>query len=547
MAALTPVLTGLGLFFCGARFVASNLAQLAGSSARQLFRRALSSRWLAALSGILAGLLTQSTNAVALIMVSFARTGIVDGRRAVLVPTWSHVGASALVIVVAVDTRLTASYILALAGAAIYFDVKLSDRVRHAVMAVLGAGMLLLGLEMLRVSSGPLRSVLVSHGVLQPGSAPGVTLLIGLALAVITQSSTVACAVAVALVRVGVFDLDTALLMLTAANGGSGLNYAFLARRGEATGRHILFFQAAQKMAGTVALFAPLAAAPRLLNTAILDIPLDTAGRLAWVFLTMQILGSLTCTLLHEPLSALLARIAPATHQDELGKPAFLVDEALDDPPLALDLAEREGLRLHQRLPLMLEHLRADGDRTAPGPSLLLGAGVAVGEAVRRYLAAVLDRPSDHTVVLRAMRLQQAVTTTVALHETLAEFVHAADQAAAAAGAKPTVGRMIESLHMLLGVLADAAASRDAEDRALALTLFRQREELMEDLRSRLLAQDPNTPVKVQEALFQTTVLFERVLWLGRDSLQAMMREDSGGSARTDPAGPIARPAAVGR
>ncbi|MEI9964646.1 MAG: hypothetical protein WDM92_08000 [Caulobacteraceae bacterium] len=96
-----------------------------------MFRRAIESRWLAALSGVIAGLVTQSTNAVALIVVSFVRTGMVDGRRAVLVPTWSHVGASALVIIVAIDTQLAAAYLLAVAGAALYFEFELSDRVRH--------------------------------------------------------------------------------------------------------------------------------------------------------------------------------------------------------------------------------------------------------------------------------------------------------------------------------------------------------------------------------------------------------------------------------
>jgi len=525
LAALVPAMTGLGLFFCGVRFVATNLALVAGASARRLFRRALGSSWLAALSGILSGLLTQSTNAVALIVVSFARAGIVEGKRAPLVPTWSHVGASALVFLVALDTKFVVAYMLMLSGVALYFDLRLSDRMRYGIMALLGAGMLLLGLVILKAGSAPLEEMLRGFGLLGPDSAAAGTLLIGVALAVATQSSTVAGAIAVALVGAGVFGLDTALLLLLGANGGSGLNYMFLAREGEATGRHILFFQAAQKLAGTAVLLLPFAISHDALNRWLLAIPADDAHRLAVAFLLMQIAGSLACTLALDPLSQALHRLVPPRREDELAKPAFLVEEALDDCDLALDLAEQESHRLLQRLPMMLERVREGGDKTALSAASYRQAGLAVGAAVRRYLAAILDRQPGPGAIMRAMSLQQSVSNTISMHEALAEFVQSVATASKASGAQATISHMTESLHMLLDELSAAAAAEDPQERQFALTLFRQRDELMENIRTRLLASDRNTPTPVQQALFQTTLLFERILWLARDSLLALIRD----------------------
>jgi len=524
LTALVPALTGLGLFFCGVRFLATNLALVAGASARRLFRSALSSNWLAALSGVLSGLLTQSTNAVALIVVSFARAGIVEGERAPLVPTWSHVGASALVFLVALDTRYIIAYMLAASGVALYFDFRLSDRIRYGVLALLGAGMLLLGLAMLKAGSDPLQAMLRGFGLLGPDSAMPGTLLIGVALAVATQSSTVAGAIAVALMGAQVFSLDTALVLLLGANAGSGLNYAFLARQGEAMGRHILFFQAAQKLAGSLVLLLPFAFSPDALHRALLALPADDAHRLATGFLVIQIVGSLACTLALRPLTRILHRIAPPRHEDELAKPAFLVDEALDDFELALELAERENQRLLQRLPLMLERVREDGDPHALSAGAYSRAGAAVGEALRRYLTAVLDRQPGHDAVVRAMSLQQSATDAIAMHEALAQFVDMVAAASAAPGAHAAASRMVESLHMLLSVLAEAAASQDPEEHELSLSLFGQRDQLMENIRKRLLASDRDTPVKVQQALFETTLLFERILWLARDCLLALTR-----------------------
>jgi len=534
MTALIPTLTAVGLFFCGAWLLAENLSHVASGSARKLFRRALGSNWRAMLSGVLSGLLTQSTNAIALIAVSFVRSGIVEAKRAPLVPAWAHVGASALVFLAAQDTKVVVAWVLAICGTCLYFELRISDQWRHAVLALVGTGILLLGLDMLHMDSEALQEFLVSFNVLNAESHPLATLGIGIVLATLTQSSTVTGAIGVALVGAGVITFDTGLLLLLGANVGSGLNYAFIAREGEATHRHIHFFQGVQKLTGSLLMLVPILLYPKEFAVLIGKVPTDLAHQLALAFLMIQVVGSSLCTLANGPLSRFLVWMAPPRHEDELAKPAYLIDEALNDSFLALELAERENHRLLQRLPLMLERLRADGDARALAPGVYCSAGLAVGAAVRRYLASILDRQPDHAAIARTMSLQQGVTNSMTLHETLAEFVHVAVTASAVPAAQATVSRMIEALHMLLGLLAEAASSGDIEDHNMALSLFGQRDDLMDSIRKRLLASDPATPAKVQEALFQTTILFERILWLARDSLLALMRERGEAAVRSE-------------
>ena len=314
MSFVAPLLTGLGLFFCGVRFIAANLTPLAGPSARGLFRRAAGASWSAGAVGVVAGLVTQSTNAVSLIVVGFVRAGVIPEERAALLPAWSHVGAAALVILVSLQTNMAVAYALALAGGALYFDFNLSERVRHGVLVLLGAGMLFLGMEMLKVASEPLQTWLVAlHFVVHGQANPAALLLLGLAIAAVTQSSTVTGAMAVALVRVGVFDLPTALVLLVGASLGSAINYVILGRKGEAVGRHILLFQAAQKLFGAVLLTLLLVVDGRSLQSTLAPLGLSPAMAFAWIFLAMQVGGSLACTLLRAPLSAILATIAPPT------------------------------------------------------------------------------------------------------------------------------------------------------------------------------------------------------------------------------------------
>src|ERR1700676_5823020 len=98
---IAPLLAGLGLFFRGVHLIASHLTPLAGKRFRRLLTRATMYPSLGALTGILAGIVTQSTNAVTHVTISMVSAGVIDKRRAMPIPIWAHVGPSPLVMVVA--------------------------------------------------------------------------------------------------------------------------------------------------------------------------------------------------------------------------------------------------------------------------------------------------------------------------------------------------------------------------------------------------------------------------------------------------------------
>jgi phosphate:Na+ symporter len=435
-------------------------------------------------------------------------------------PVWSQVGAAALVILVSLQTSAAVAYALAIAGIVLYFDFTLPQRARHAVLVLLGAGLLFLGMEVLNQASGPLRAWLIGHGLVARHESGVILLLLGLVLAAIAQSSTVAGAIAVAVVRVGMFDLGEACLLLIGASLGSAANYGIPAWKGEAVGRHVMLFQSAQKLFGAGLLSIFLALTAGHLETLMPAVRNDLGMAFAWIFLATQVGGSLACTLLQQPLSRLFQALAPPKAADALARPAFLLDEALADPLLALELVEREEQRLLERLPVMLDAVRADADAAGPSAETLRAAGVSVAEATRGYLAGVLESEPGREAVMRAMRMQHVLDNIVALHEATAEFQRVVTVARADAGDQ--VGRMVESLHMLLEVLQEIASSQDLAEREMSLALLGDRRQVIEGLRGRLM--NASGDAKVQEALFRSTVLFERIVWLARDTAVAVMR-----------------------
>src|SRR3984893_5764715 len=337
---IAPLLAGLGLFFSGVHLISANLTPLAGKRFRRLLTRATMYPSLGALTGILAGIVTQSTNAVTHVTISMVSAGVIDKRRAMPIPIWAHVGASLLVMLVAVNLQIGASYIIALSGFAIYLGIDRADQIRHMIATFLGIGLLFLGIEMLKSGAGPLRDFIVGEGLFAEATRhPAILLLLGIGLTVVSQSSTVTGAISVTAANIGLVDLPGACLLIYGANLGSGITHVILSRGLRDDGRQIALMQAVQKLFGFLTVIAVLIiewiSGQPLLAPAVTALANTVPGQLAWVFLLYQIAGSTICSLFLPRLVSLLERLLPPTKMEMLAKPMFLSDEALFEPSLA--------------------------------------------------------------------------------------------------------------------------------------------------------------------------------------------------------------------
>ena len=100
---LASLFAGLGMFFIGVKMIGTHLKQLAGPRMRRLVEASVRSRVRGSMLGTLAGVMTQSSNAVTFILASMISAGLLDVRRAVPVVVWSSVGTSSLVLVATVQ------------------------------------------------------------------------------------------------------------------------------------------------------------------------------------------------------------------------------------------------------------------------------------------------------------------------------------------------------------------------------------------------------------------------------------------------------------
>ncbi|GAB4071145.1 Na+/Picotransporter [Ancylobacter sonchi] len=520
MATLALLLSGLGLFFIGVRSLSANLVPLVGRRGRAAFSRALRGPLSVALSGTVAGIITQSSTAVSWIIVSFVRGGVLPAGPALGAPNWANVGTALLPLIVAIDTSTAAGVVIGLGGFITYFKLARGDRMRHVVEAALGAGLLLFGMHLVSVAVGPIRDELMHNPWWEVAlEHPLLLALIGFGFSVAAQSSSVAAAIAVAAVGGGLLDLGSALPLVAGANAAGMLNNALMVPGETMAGRAIFAIQVVQKGAGSLllaALSVAVAVFPGAFDS-VLPADGDTRAQIAVIFLLAQIGGAFIAALAQGATCRLLERMLPASPAEALAQPAFLLRESLSDPAAALDLTVRELARLADRLPMMLDKVREEADLATPPPATLRVAGVALAGSVKAYLAALLDGQMSRRQVAVALLLDDASMNVSALHEALGEFA----EVAGPTQALPTARRLIEALHALLGAVAEHGESLGADDPELVLSLLGHRDQVMEALRHRLSEQHALTPTQ-QDALFRMTILFERIVWLARQLVNSL-------------------------
>ncbi len=537
MDILASFLGGLGLFLMGMRGVGSHLQQMTGKRLRRAIARATRSAISGGITGAALGALTQSSNAVTFIATSMVQAGIISLKSALPVVAWSNLGTAVLVLAASLDLRLTALWLLGCAGCSLAFGLDYRGRWKVGLGAVFYLGLLFLGLVMLKAAAGPLRgSVVVQQAMAFAGDALLPPFLVGAVVTMIAQSSSTVTILAIALTQSGLLTGAQAGMAVCGASLGSGLSVLLLAGGLRGTARQLSVFQTLFKSAGAV-LFALLFVAWRLAAPSA-ELPfaglwggITLADRLALLFLGLQIVPALGIAPLLPLIPRLLERLSPPTLEEGLSRPRFIYDQALEDPPTALDLVEREQVRLFGQLPPLLNAVR-EGGAGVPGPprAVVSDGSAAVEAAVAAFLQELLARGCGRPELGRAVALDLLNTLLGSLRETVAELAAVLDVAAYREPGDP-VGTLVyplaEALHLLLTELHETILSRKGEDAEMLWHLASDRSEMMDGMRRRFSAAGGDLPQGGHELLFRATALFERAVWLiGRNALLLRPGED---------------------
>jgi len=521
MDIFTSIFAGLGLFFIGIRLIGTNLKQLAGRQMRMLITRAVSGKGTVALFGLAAGAIMQSMNAVIYILVALVTTGTIENKRAFPVIRWANIGTSMLIIVAALNMHLLVLVLIGITGITYYLNLDQSSRYRHAVGALLGIGLLFLGIDFIKTGSSILKDAAWLKVFIGFSAHYSVaSFAVGVGVAMLAQSSSTITVVAMAMASSGLLIFDSGAMIVLGAGLGSALSAWTLAGRLTGSARQLILYQFSLKAPGVlimVLLFlADWASGMHFIQTALQHAGLSPSAQLAAVYVLLQIASYLSTLLTHQHVKDLIERHAPPSDEETLGRPRYLYDEALAEPESALLLVDKEQQRLLSSLPDYLGSLREDVIKTGPAVEVRHPAESNILRLCDQFLTELADRNHNREVLKRTIVLRDRNELLGSLQESLVELITVANSNPHAGEVRTLINNLVESLHMMLETLADVAKLPDADDLDMLRMLTHDRSELMDSIRRRMQGGEIVVAPEVQQSVFSATALFERCTWLLR-------------------------------
>ncbi|MDO9106779.1 MAG: Na/Pi symporter [Methylovulum sp.] len=518
MEILVNILGGLGLFFIGIASVSQSLRQLTGSTFRRLMARAGDHPLAAAIIGTLAGVLLQSSNAVTFIIIGLINTKALDARRGLPMVAWANVGTSALVLLASMNLRLMALFLLASTGLAMHLS-RDKSRYRYVLAGLMGLGLLLMGTDLIKVGAKPLQDVadfrnLIAYGV----QSQALSIMLGMVLAVFTQSTSTVAVAAIGMTQSGLFGLDQTLLLVYGANIGSGISTALMAANLSGTGRQLAYFQCAFKSIGSLLLIGLFYLETvyhwPLLKALVADMDGALGAQIAWAYFFMQLAGVAGTMPISAWLLGICQRLSPPTRHEELSSPQYLYDQALEDPPTAITLAECEIRDIVARISELLPYDGAMLD--SPGRQTLLHGSLAVLQETRAFLAEMLEYQPDLDVVELNLKLQTRCELIVQLMETTHQLGITLGGLPGTDGMIQIRDSVVEGLHVILLTLNDSVAEQGADGIPLLLLMTEDHTEIMQRLRDSLMHEAGSLHPANYQSLLNVTILLERSIWLIR-------------------------------
>lgn len=522
---LSSLLAGLGLFFIGIRLIGKNLRQLMGSRLRSWIGRIVAGQGTLALFGLAAGALIQSVNAVIHILVALITARAMVMRQGFAVVRWTNIGTSMLVLLAALNMHVFILFLLGLTGVAYYRNLDDSGRYRHVVAAVLGLGLLFLGVDFIKSASALLKKepALVDFLSLT-FRYPVLGFLSGALVTTFIQSSTTVSVVAMAMAASGLLDFANGAWIVVGASQGAAIATWLTGQTVRGSTRQLVLYQMAFKTAGVV-LVGLLLLLDESTNAGWISLGLaywhlSLPAQLAAVYCALQIASDIGMRSMGPWVLPWLDRIAPPSVEEKAGQPVYLHDQALEEAQTALMLLDLEQRRLLQGLLVYIDSVREESAQAADEVDAFHQGAANVARLCEQFATDVVDKHNNRAVLERSLTLRDRNELLIALQSSLMELRSPLTRLQHTQATQTLLHSLVESLHLMLCTLIDVANNHDDDDVSMLRMLTHDRSELMDTIRRRSTMESLSAPE--QSDVYLVTTLFERIVWLLRRYVLAL-------------------------
>jgi phosphate:Na+ symporter len=335
----------------------------------------------------------------------------------------------------------------------------------------------------------------------------------------VTQSSTAVSILAIGLASTGLIAPFPTMMALYGANVGSSFSRMLLSSGVKGSMRQLTAYQDLFKITGAVIFVSllyvevfggvPLVRAFVQLLSARLD------RQMAFVFLLFNLGTAALFSALLPWICLLLARWFPADEKEDLSTPQFIYEGALEEPATALDLLEKEQLRLAKRLRTFADALRGQHGSVGRSRTPIVHASFsALVSHIEHFQHQLVDQQLGSEETERLTKLQNRLSLIVYLEDSLRELLAAADGVSSQSRLGELVSTFVEGLDFVLMTLLHALETGEREQIDLLVNITEDRGELMEQIRQNYLAEEETVGTAERAVLLQVTSVFERIIWM---------------------------------
>lgn len=348
---LTELAGATILLLYAVRMVRTGIERAFGSSFRRVVMTT-TNPLQAALTGLVMGIVLQSSAAVGLLVAGFSGAGGLGFATGLGIALGGDLGAALLIQVLSFRLDWLVPLLIAVGGG--FFIRSERRRLRQAGRILLGIAFILIALRFLRETMDPIRDSAFLPLIAGYLARDFITaFLVGIGLAFLMHSSVAVILMCVTLVAIDTIPVQAGVSLMLGANFGSALIPIWLSRNLNATGRRVPLANLLLRGSGAILV---LLAVNRFAVLPYLG-GVETAQTLINVhilFNGLMLLWLPFCKYLESPLTALLP--AGSGKEDDLPFPhrSVLDESALDKPKLALASLKREVLRMSEVVEAMM-------------------------------------------------------------------------------------------------------------------------------------------------------------------------------------------------
>ena len=345
IADIISLLGGLAFFLFGMTLLGEGLKKVAGSKLETILGKLTSNPVKGVLLGALVTAVIQSSSATTVMVVGFVNSGIMQLSNAVGIVMGANIGTTAtgwVLTLAGVEgeggfSSATVFAFIAFVGIILYFFCRKQGQ-KNVGLILLAFSVLMSGMQAMSSAMDPLKTNDAFLHFISAASNPAVSLLIGLLVTAVIQSSSASIGILQALSITGAISYEVAVPMVLGMCIGACVPVLLSAIGANANGKRTAVIYLYFNIVGSALFMIPF-----YLVHAFVDMPFMAEPASAFGIAVFNTVFKVAATLVQLPVTGLLVKLAVLTVKEEAAEDEEefeenLLDERfLDYPPLALE------------------------------------------------------------------------------------------------------------------------------------------------------------------------------------------------------------------